>query len=415
MNGQQSFSLGHHAVEGSVNAAADENRKVTALFPGDERLPGEAAEVEEALDLFNQMSRQITDSYRTLESRVNQLSGRLSDEARRRQAELEAKEQLADRLSTLLEVMPAGVVVLDSQGVISQCNPAAITLLGEPLEGQRWLDIIQRCFAPRRDDGHEVSLNDGRRVSIEIRSMENEPGQLILLTDLTETRRLQGELARSERLSSMGRMVASLSHQIRTPLSAAMLYGGHLCEPELDQDLRQRCAQKLMSRLHHLEQQVSDMLIFAKGDIHLAEEVSVASWLSGIVQHTETLFSTHGSQLKRPSTLPTGRIACNQEALVGACSNLINNSLEAGATQVSLELERSGDRVALRITDNGKGFAPGSEPQLMEAFHTTKSHGTGLGLAVVKAVVNAHNGHFQLYSRGQGATAIIELPLLQTA
>lgn len=413
MNGQQSFSLGHAATEGQANAAADENRKVTALFPGDESLPGEVGEVDEALDLFNQMSRQITDSYRTLESRVNQLSGRLTDEARRRQAELEAKEQLADRLTTLLEVMPAGVVVLDSQGVISQCNPAAMTLLGEPLEGQRWLEIIQRCFAPRRDDGHEVSLNDGRRVSIEIRSMENEPGQLILLTDLTETRRLQGELARSERLSSMGRMVASLSHQIRTPLSAAMLYGGHLCEPELGEDLRQRCAHKLMSRLHHLEQQVSDMLIFAKGDIHLAEEVSVASWISGIVQHTETLFRAPHLELSRPESMPTGRIACNQEALTGACCNLINNSLEAGASQVRLALESRDNAVILRITDNGKGFTPGSESELMEAFHTTKSHGTGLGLAVVNAVVNAHNGHFRLTSAGEGATAVIELPLLQ--
>ncbi|TVP55247.1 MAG: PAS domain-containing protein [Halomonadaceae bacterium] len=416
MNRQQTFQLGSRVVSSQDNAAADENRKVTALFPGDSDLQGQAGgetgEVDEALDLFNQMSRQITDSYRTLESRVNQLSGRLSDEARRRQSELEAKEQLADRLTTLLDVMPAGVVVLDSQGVISQCNPAAITLLGELLEGTRWLDVIQRCFAPRRDDGHEVSLNDGRRVSIEIRSMENEPGQLILLTDLTETRRLQGELARSERLSSMGRMVASLSHQIRTPLSAAMLYGGHLCEPELDQDLRQRCAHKLMSRLHNLEQQVSDMLIFAKGDIHLAEEISVASWLSGIMQHTETLFRSPKVTLVRPKHLPVGRIACNQEALVGACSNLINNSLEAGASEVSLQLDCTSERVTLSISDNGKGFNPGSAPLLMEAFHTTKSHGTGLGLAVVNAVVHAHQGHFQLQSQGDGATAIIELPLL---
>lgn len=412
MKRQQSFSLEASEGQPFANAAADVNQKVTSLFPHEEE-PGGA--VDEALEMFNQMSRQITDSYRTLESRVNQLSGRLSDEAQQRQRELEAKEQMADRLSTLLDVMPAGVVVLDSQGVISQSNPAALKLLGEPLDGQRWLDVIQRCFAPRRDDGHEVSLNDGRRVSIEIRSMDNEPGQLILLTDLTETRHLQSELARAERLSSMGRMVASLAHQIRTPLSAAMLYGGHLCEDELDDELRERCANKLMSRLHHLEQQVSDMLIFAKGDIKLAEELSLASWMSGILQHSEALEAGGRVRIHRPDSLPSGAISCNREALFGACLNLLTNSIEAGATDIQLHLERLDESVRLSVCDNGKGFQPGKARELMEAFHTTKSHGTGLGLAVVNAVVHAHQGKFQLKSAGQGATAIIELPLTDAA
>jgi len=252
---QAQFVLQSGAGGTKTNAAADVNDKVTALFPEQD---DEA--VDTALELFNRMSRQITDSYRTLESRVNQLSGELNQESLQRQQELEEKEQLADRLSTLLNALPAGVVVLDSQGVVTQTNPAAIALLGEPLDGARWVDVIHRCFAPRRDDGHEVSLKDGRRVSIEIRTMENQPGQLILLTDLTETRYLQAQLAHAQRLSAMGKMVASLAHQIRTPLSAAILYGGHLSQEDLDEEMRQRCASRLMSRLTHLEQQVRDML-----------------------------------------------------------------------------------------------------------------------------------------------------------
>lgn len=103
--------VGLSSAKASANAAADVNDKVTALFPEQD---DEA--VGTALELFNQMSRQITDSYRTLESRVNQLSGELSAESQQRQAELEQKEELADRLSTLLHALPAGVVVLDSQG-----------------------------------------------------------------------------------------------------------------------------------------------------------------------------------------------------------------------------------------------------------------------------------------------------------
>lgn len=407
---QQTYWVEDSSTTDADSAAADANDKVTSLFVQHEH---DAGPVDEALELFNQMSRQITDSYRTLEERVNDLSGRLSSEERQRRAELEAKEQVANRLSTLLEVLPAGVVVLDSQGVISQCNPAAVDLLGEPLENQRWLDVIQRAFAPRRDDGHEVSLNDGRRVSIEIRTMDNEPGQLILLNDLTETRELQSRLARSERLSSMGRMVASLAHQIRTPLSAAMLYAGHLQETDLDDSMRERCAGKLMTRLQHLEQQVRDMLIFARGDIRLAEQLSLKDWHAAIVQHAETGLKAGGASLVTAGTIPAGTIACNREALVGACLNLVNNSLEAGADELEISMEARDGRVVLTLADNGPGFDPGEQSRITEAFYTTKSHGTGLGLAVVNAVAKAHKGEFRLDSDGHsGARATVELPLL---
>jgi two-component system sensor histidine kinase FlrB len=130
-----------------------------------------------------------------------------------------------------------------------------------------WRHVIARCFAPREDDGHEVSLKDGRRLSIATRSLDAEPGQLVLLNDLTETRHLQDQLARHERLSSLGRMVASLAHQIRTPLSAALLYASHLTEQALPVETQQRFAGRLKERLHELEHQVRDMLVFARGEL----------------------------------------------------------------------------------------------------------------------------------------------------
>ncbi|WP_417547777.1 sensor histidine kinase [Marinobacter segnicrescens] len=388
------------------DAAADANDKVTALFPAQED-----DAVDSALDLFNQMSRQITDSYRTLESRVNQLSGELTAETRQRQRELEEKERLADRLSTLLSALPAGVIVLDSQGTVAQCNPAAISLLGEPLEGERWVSVIQRCFAPRRDDGHEVSLKDGRRVSIEIRTMENEPGQLILLTDLTETRQLQAQLAHAQRLSAMGRMVASLAHQIRTPLSAAILYGGHLSQPDLDEELRQRCASRLMSRLTHLESQVRDMLTFARGETRLAEALSSDRIEEGLRAAVDGLNLADNQQVELVAHGAPVPLMCNQEALVGACMNLVNNSLEAGAGRVEISLTGCQDELVIAVSDNGPGFPGHKAEQLMEAFYTTKSHGTGLGLAVVQAVVKAHNGQFSLApTPGGGASSSVRLP-----
>jgi|SRR5690554_468741 len=407
---QTQFFVRSKVRDAQINAAADVNDKVTALFP---QQSDEA--VGSALELFNQMSRQITDSYRTLESRVNQLSGELTQETRQRHQELEEKEQLADRLSTLLKALPAAVVVLDSQGVITQTNPAAIALLGEPLDGERWVDVIRRCFAPREDDGHEVSLKDGRRVSIEIRTMENQPGQLILLTDLTETRQLQSQLAHARRLSAMGKMVASLAHQIRTPLSAAILYGGHLSQDDLDDEMRHRCATRLMSRLTHLEQQVRDMLIFARGETRLAEKLSGATLVSAVTSAVEGIRPAQGCKVAVQEKVAADcYLMCNRDALVGACTNLVNNSLEAGATSVAVQIVSGQSELVIRVVDNGPGFEESEASHLMEAFYTTKSHGTGLGLAVVQAVVKAHQGQFAIESREQGgAMATIRIPKLK--
>jgi len=407
---QAQFVIQSAEHQAQANAAADANDKVRALFPQQD---DEA--VDSALDMFNQMSRQITDSYRTLESRVNQLSGELSHESLQRQQELEEKEQLADRLSTLLKALPAGVVVLDSQGAVSQTNPAAIALLGEPLDGERWVDVIRRCFSPRQDDGHEVSLKDGRRVSIEIRTMDNQPGQLILLTDLTETRHLQSQLAHAQRLSAMGKMVASLAHQIRTPLSAAILYGGHLTQDDLDEEMRQRCATRLMSRLTHLEQQVRDMLIFARGETRLAEQLPAATLVSALQSALDGLKPAAGSNVMLKNDVPADYLLmCNRDALVGACTNLVNNSLEAGATAVAVQVTSDAGDMLIRVMDNGPGFGNIEANRLAEAFYTTKSHGTGLGLAVVQAVVKAHQGQFSIESPEQGgAVATLRLPLLR--
>lgn len=254
-------------------------------------------------------------------------------------------------------------------------------------------------------------MKDGRRVSIEIRTMENEPGQLILLTDLTETRQLQSQLAHAQRLSAMGRMVASLAHQIRTPLSAAILYGGHLSQPDLDEELRRRCASRLMSRLTHLESQVRDMLTFARGETRLAEKLSSEQVEESLQAAVDGLNLADEQQVTVTAEGPHVPVMCNREALVGACMNLVNNSLEAGASQVALTLAGTRDELEIAVVDDGPGFPQDRVNELMEAFYTTKSHGTGLGLAVVQAVVKAHNGQFSLAAMPRGgACASIRLP-----
>lgn len=353
---------------------------------------------------------------RSLEAQVDELQDRLEQFSAQRIQELAEGERLARRLRNILDLLPGGVVVIDGQGRVREANPVACELLGEPLVGALWRDVIARCFAPRKDDGHEISLRNGRRVSLATRSLEAEPGQLVMLQDMTETRLLQEQLARHERLSSLGRMMASLAHQIRTPLSAALLYAGHLSERPLPFEQQQRFALRIKERLQELEHQIRDMLVFARGELPLSDRLSPKELFDALRAAADS--HVQGLQVRWQCDARGGELLCNRDTLVGAILNLINNAVQAGGPQVRLKIHllRRGDTLRLAVSDSGPGIEPAVLARLGEAFFTTKTAGTGLGLAVVKAVARAHRGELLLRSRvGRGTCAILELPLILAA
>jgi two-component system sensor histidine kinase FlrB len=374
------------------------------------------AGLEQAFALFNQMSNQLSESYSLLEARVSELKGQLALVSAQRMQELAEKERLAHRLQSLLDLLPGGVIVIDGQGVVREANPVARALLGQPLVGMLWRQVIARNFAPREDDGHEISMRDGRRLSIATRSLHGEPGQLVLLTDLTETRRLQDQLSRHERLSALGRMVASLAHQIRTPLSAALLYASHLNEQVLPAEQQQRFAGRLKERLHELENQVRDMLIFARGELPLPDRLGPPALFAALRAAAEPHVA--GMTVRWQCDVRAGELLCNRDTLVGTLLNLIDNAIQAGGREARLKIHlyRRDNQLRLCISDNGPGMDAATLARLGEPFFTTKTTGTGLGLAVVKAVARAHQGQLLLQSRAaRGTCAILSLPLLDAA
>lgn len=352
----------------------------------------------------------------SLEARVDELQGRLEQFSLQRIQELAEGERMARRLQNILDLLPGGVVIIDGHGRVREANPVARELLGEPLVGALWRDVIARCFAPRKDDGHEISLRNGRRVSLATRSLEDEPGQLVMLQDMTETRLLQEQLARHERLSSLGRMMASLAHQIRTPLSAALLYAGHLSERPLPFEQQQRFALRIKERLQELEHQIRDMLVFARGELPLSDRLTPKELFDALRAAADS--HVQGLQVRWQCDARGGELLCSRDTLVGAILNLINNAVQAGGPQVRLKIHllRRGDILRLVVSDSGPGIEPAVLARLGEAFFTTKTAGTGLGLAVVKAVARAHRGDLHLRSRvGRGTCAILELPLILAA
>jgi len=377
-------------------------------------------QLKDAFNLFNSMSAQLSQSYDFLESKVEELSGELAEASYQRMQELAEKERIAERLESLLHMLPGGILLLDGEGRIRECNPAAHALLlpnhgdNTALLGKRWRDVISTSFSPKPDDGHEISLVDGRRVSLQTASLGSEPGQIILITDQTETRKLQASLSQHQRLSSMGNMVASLAHQIRTPLSAAMIYGEHLQNEELQPEQREKFANKMMQRLHHLEHQIRDMLIFARGEAPLNDDLTLSQLLHDWQEALEIPLQQNSASCEFQVNKLDVHIHCNRDALIGALMNLVNNALEASGKGAKLYVRVSISaqfQVNIEIEDDGPGFTQGIDEQILQPFFTTKSNGTGLGLAVVQAIARAHYGEFSITSAAnEGAIASFKLP-----
>lgn len=342
-----------------------------------------------------------------LQQRITELEARV--------AGLEADRAALERLRRLIDRMPGGVLLIGQTGRITEYNPAAEALLGTDLAGRTWLEVINRCFAPRPDDGHEVSLKNGRRVSLSTQALEGEPGQLVFITDQTHTRTLQEQLHHYQRLSEMGRMMASLAHQVRTPLSAALLYASHLMAPRLDDERRIRFAGKVKSRLTHLEQQVRDMLIFARGETRLEDRVDGRTLMARLEDLLDQPLSQHDADCDCINEAPDAVIQCNLEALLGAVLNLVNNALQAcgNGCELTVKLTTDGGRLLLEVIDRGPGMDAPTLKKAQEPFYTTKSHGTGLGLAIAQVMARAHHGEFLLISApGEGTRACFRLPLI---
>lgn len=371
--------------------------------------------LKSAFELFNEMSNQLAHSYDALQSRVHELNAELTSVSNQRLQELAHKEKLANRLETLLNVLPGGVIVIDASGLVSEANPAALEMLSEPLIGCSWRQVIDRNFSPRADDGHEISTLDGRRFSIATRSLDKD-GQIILLTDQTQTRHLQQQLSRHERLSSMGKMVAALAHQIRTPLAAALLYCSHITQGQLSPERNQICANKVRNRLLHMERQVKDMLFFVKGELPLQDCVSVAAFAKHLAEALEGPLRDAGVNCRWVLKGAELMLQINQEALIGAVQNLVDNAIQADPEKgdISLVIEPfSGNQLVISVLDQGIGLPEAIAESVCDIFVTTKSQGTGIGLAVVQQVAKAHKGQFIIRSlRAKGTRASLLMPVI---
>jgi two-component system sensor histidine kinase FlrB len=367
-------------------------------------------ELEKAFDVFNRLSTELTSSYQLLQQRVTALAVELEEARRARERAACEAERTAERLRSLLGTLPAGIVVVDGAGTIQDFNRIAEEILGTGLAGASWQGVARAALEHPASAGGDWRTRDGRRVTLATSHLPQQSATIVLLTDVTETRALQELVNRSQRLSAIGKMAASLAHQIRTPLAGALLYLSQ-CRTRCDESQRGTLLEKGIDRLRHLDLLVRDMLVFARGT-GPGERVRVAD-LFRAVHDAAMAVKPPDAHLVIDGTDTLAELDGNRTALTAALTNLVNNAFESAPNVVvTLQAQLRGDRVEFTVRDNGPGIAPSIQSRVFEPFFSTRAAGTGLGLAVVKTVAEAHGGELALHSTLDSGTSIeLELPL----
>ncbi len=311
----------------------------------------------------------------------------------------------------ILAHLPCGIVVLGEHREILWLNNTAESLLGLNWQGKAWRALIQTVFIPREDDGHEISLADGRRLRVDFSTLMPSSKQIVTLTDLTVTRDYEEAKANQNQLLAIGQMMAQLAHQLRTPLAAAMLYTDHLKTQVFNSARCLQWLQRLQSSHASIEQQIQDLLLFARGENIQPAATNIEEWCAELSEKAYALIKKETVTLIINSQVQKTNLSLHGESLTGAILNLILNAMQAQASCIILTIQQQGERLLLKIADNGQGMAEEIKAQAFSPFFTTKAQGTGLGLAVVQGVIKAHGGGIEIDSLpGQGCCVTINLP-----
>lgn len=359
----------------------------------DDRL--DARQLAEAFRQFSEASEALTGAYAGLQTQVGQLT---------------------ERLSVLMGALPAGVVVLDREGRVVQANRAVEAMFTTSLAGVLWEAFCAAHLQPTETPGEWQLTSDGDtlRVTRVDAPLESGDGHIVLLTDVTEAHRMRLTAERQERLAAMGEMVAGLAHQLRTPLSAALLYTATLVQQEMGPVDRERIGNRAIERLRHLEKLIRDMLLFARGEALGREPFAICDLVAELAQTLEPVARAKGLVFEPDCNCGASLVVGDRKAITGALTNLLENAVQATDAGGSIRLDAALDDGVVRfsVTDTGKGIDPALQSRLFEPFFTTRPDGTGLGLAIARGVARAHGGDIGIQSEsGCGTTFTLTLAM----
>lgn len=223
----------------------------------------------------------------------------------------------------------------------------------------------------------------------------------------------QLQVERTQKLSLAGQIAAGVAHEIKNPLASIKGAADILTDPSTSPDNRTEFNEILRSEVKRINTTVSEFLEFARPKTTELRQIDFSELVRAGLRQVESQAKRTNVTLATNLT-PTLRVDGDSEKLHQMILNLVLNAIQASdeGSEISVTLETApAHRVRLTITDQGEGIAERDLPRLFEPFFTTKTSGTGLGLAVVKAIVADHHGDIHMNSRvGEGTTVAVELP-----
>jgi len=228
---------------------------------------------------------------------------------------------------------------------------------------------------------------------------------------MEENVRLERELAERERLAALGRMAATVAHEIKNPLSAIKSIAQVMREDENLNNEYSRDLSLIVGETDRLSQSVTQLLSFARRETPVEQPLNTSELLRSVIHLFQANAREEGIELEYNATTDAQLSGKCVSVLRDALSNLLLNALQAtengGKVFVSARVEDT--QVLISVQDTGPGVAAELREQIWEPFFTTRQRGTGLGLAIVRKRVQEVGGSASLASTRNGSGALFQL------
>ena len=323
--------------------------------------------------------------------------------AQSRGADLARQQAINERI---IEDMHDGAIVLDAELRVRQANPQAAALLGRPLPvgssmAEHVPDLAQALADPAAATGHHCQPAGGKPLRCRIVRAEGDGGHTIIyLQDLDE---IQAQ-AQQIKLAALGRLTASIAHEIRNPLTA-VTQAAELLGEEKRAESQARLIRIINDNALRIEKLVRDVLSLGRRDRALPEALPLAAFVAEVLDE----FTLHGEAEKAQvlAQIPASlTLAFDRAHLHQVLWNLLANarryaSPAAGAICVTADSEDG--RTRLHVIDDGPGIRAEDRAHLFEPFFTTHAKGTGLGLYIARELADANRATLTLRDTATGA------------
>ncbi|WP_126443924.1 sensor histidine kinase [Sulfuricystis multivorans] len=328
--------------------------------------------------------------------------------ARRRGIELADQLHINERV---IRDMQDGVLVIDAQGGVRQCNPRARALLGCTMAHPRMLadfsPLLAEEFRVRSARGIESELVmqvpwTGRDLRVRFLPPGEGGNALIFVEDVG---RLQQE-ARQVKLAALGRLTANLAHEIRNPLSA-ISHAAELLADEPSGKGIERLTRIILDNVQRLNRLVSEVVELGRRDRVHPETIELGDFFRHLLD--ERALHDAGNLERISVEIPPGRwVHFDRGHLHRVVANLLDNALRyasqaPGAVRVWYEENPAQDRPSLHFVDDGKGIIDTERDRVFEPFFTTRANGTGLGLYIARELCEANGARLFLLENAPGA------------